>query len=489
MKTFGRRAPVPFHDIPSSPKPLMTRSASSIDSILGDENDALQAKIDQLLLTQPTPKPAQKRARRSDFMDELEQLTSDEEDPLMPDTRSKTVKSVHELVEAGENSRFFDEIEYLVEGLRVGTQRGRQAALEGLLERVFASSGFGSRMRAHGMLGMSIGNCMDLVPGNGRVREGLAVLILYLCHDIRKLDAFISHQDLCTLASHLITKSETLTSRSVGYLKQASTFKELTFTDLDSSTLGLWLLAKLGQPLTRAEREAVTELLQSQLTMEAVRVDIERVDELACVRMRWSLLARDMICPEFSVETCLDDLQAATLLVEGHGQAGTQGLLALKDITRRLVTASGPDTHSHILSTDEHFVPLLGQLLRKCPFEDARFAPVLICLLSTLINLVDRSEGLCEQIRLQDNFVGFLAQAFASVCDEARLHHGLALALLVQDNRSNLSLVQEHVDIRLLLECVQALLAQYQSAGCLTPALDQTLSTLIGRLAPSTFHK
>lgn len=487
IKTFGKR-PVA---LPCAPSPKPISRSSSIDSILADENDALQAKIDQLL-TEPT-QMVKKKAKKSDFMDELDLLTSDEEDPLMPDPASKTVKSVHELVEAGENSRFFDEIEYLVEGLRVGTDRGRQLALDELLEKVFGTAGFGGRMRAHGMLALSITNCQDLIQRNERIREGLAILILYLCHDIRKLDAFISHENLCLLASTLVKNSVGISAVGMKYLKQVMVFKDLDITGLESSSLGLWLLAKLSQSLSqstfKSERESIHLILNKHLSYSDVCLDLTLFDEMQGIRLRWSLLARDLINRDFSLETCLADLQAvsAILLEKAHGRV--QGRLALKDLAQRLVTASGPDDHSHMMATDESFYGLLVTVLRTCPYSEPSFSPILIYLLSTLINLIDRSEVLCEKMRFLDGFITFLSLQFAMVCEAARLHLGLVLALLIQDNRSNQHVVQEHVSASDLLKCVQKLLSQYQSSGCLTPALDSTLSNLIGRLEAITFHK
>lgn len=395
LKTFGKR-PCTVE------KPSIQRS-SSIDMILGDENEKLQAQINQMIQDDMAPKKS-KLAPRSDFMAELDNLSSDEEfDEIAHGIKKpKNVKSVHELVEAGENSRFFDEIEYLVEGLCSGSEESRTLSLEELTQKVFCTPGFGGRMRAHGKLEMTIDRSFGLVH-KSRVRECLALLLINLCHELRKLDAFISVERLVFLSKQLIQENANLSNKNLVYLKQTQVFKDLRFDECPVRVLGLWLLAKVCQSTSQSGTKDEINSLIEQLTDSGIEPSLIEMfstspDELTvfgAIQLRWCLVPLQFAF----MQSLLENASLLGDFLGGIWYGKSQTSLLSLDIARVLVCLTGPDANHAILAKDEKFIKSMTECIKKKTIfpQDDR-VPVAICLVSAMVNLVDRSQELAKSL-------------------------------------------------------------------------------------------
>jgi len=136
-------------------------------SMLAEEDLMAQLALD--MPTQPVPAPNGKRARRGSIPKLLPlQSFHEEEDDI--EGNSQTIRSVHELRQAGANNRFMDEIEDMLD--RIGKPSPKPSSLRrsALLELAskFKDKNFVRQFRANGVeqrLFVHLGQETDLVSG------------------------------------------------------------------------------------------------------------------------------------------------------------------------------------------------------------------------------------------------------------------------------------------------------------------------------------
>lgn len=405
IKTFGGSRPK-ITDSPTTSKPCLHM----------DENVELQAKIDGLLAEDgPSGEPSSKKAKNEAFSD-LEQLEANDEDDIDRDLVTKpTIKSLHELLEAGENSRFLDEIEYLVEGLRTGSVLSRLLCLEELLGKAFGCRKFGPKMRAHGMLTKSIEYLGPLVlEGEPRAGAGVALLIVGLCHDIRHLDAFISHSLLISVAQHLQSgKSESFHFKE--HLAATQIFKEIPVAYHTNEIVSLWLLAKLAQQSSKTTRELVPEELISMIWEMLQRiVEIEDVDEeFSFIQLRWCLLVTGRFHEESLLLNHNKLLKAISWIISVPVNPGVQRNLALLALGKALVEISGPPLNSEILGSDRDFIKALARISEAVINDHKEYQEeFVICLISSLVNVVEGNAELKDDLRFMGDFIQSLSMTY-----------------------------------------------------------------------------
>jgi len=136
-------------------------------SMLAEEDLMAQLALD--MPTQPVPAPNGKRGRRGSIP-KLVPLQSFQEDEEDNEGNSQTIRSVHELRQAGANNRFMDEIEDLLD--RVGKPSPKPSSLRrsALLELAgkFKDKNFVRQFRANGVeqrLFVHLGQETDLITG------------------------------------------------------------------------------------------------------------------------------------------------------------------------------------------------------------------------------------------------------------------------------------------------------------------------------------
>lgn len=156
---------------------------------------------------------------------------------------------MHKLLEAGETSRFFDKINYLVDGLRPGkghssvrSLRIRQESLLELAELVLQEGhGFSSKIRAHGILVKIVEEVEDLWS-DPKVLSCLLALIVQVGQEVRRL------QDLVGL-SHLITIVKEAMQNDTFYYEllwtRVTPFKD-SKQPLRCLHVVIWLISKLA---------------------------------------------------------------------------------------------------------------------------------------------------------------------------------------------------------------------------------------------------
>ncbi len=441
-----RKAPIRTFGSRLSKSNSISSTPPIVASVVFDENEALQARINEVM-SGPIQKNRSKiRARiEDDFMYELDALSSEDEEPINGGIRSKRNKTVHEVMEAGVTSQFFDEVEYLIEGLRVGSDRSREACLVDLVNKVCKHHGFGSKMRAYGMLAKGIDNVHQLIPKNTQVRNGIAFLLAFLCHDVRRMDAFISYDQLFSLIENILNNEET------------PSFEHWSKTVLKvykKETVGLWLAAKMvlsSQAGSKDDQLRVKQLLKKLLPF----VWSYMKDCIEPLELRWCLVLIEMYVSE------MDDQCALILMSIIHRFPNSDGQRALVVLgcAKLLVVLTGPDHMSRLLSQSDTFVSKLINIFKLGQLDD----DTLVCLFSVLINLVDRSEELCDRLRFTDNIVQVLAKSFSTCPLVARNHLGLLLAILSHDNQSNHQIITEYLTIDELSNCVIAFRDSFSS--------------------------
>jgi hypothetical protein len=393
---------------PKQTEPSFSRS-SSFSSVTDDKDLLLQQRIDKAILDdQLESRKLQKLRQRARFDDGLSSGSDPEFDEAgLGLKRAKAGRSLHEIVEAGENNRFFDEIEYLVDGLAVGSAKGRVLCLEELIGKVQRSFEFGSRMRAHGMLTKAIGNLADLTEASGKARCGIAFLLVHLCHDIRQLKVFISARQLIHLAAHMLRSKE-----NFGYpnqLKDTVIFKEFPVERLTEPLIGLWIVAKFFQ--ASAEKDGATlKCIEDEglLNMTVASIDLEQLDEIQFIKVRWITVLLDFLHPP-SLDLFPTLLVWSTAILASQS-GSVQGNLALRAVLKTMLHFDA----NRLVAFDP---PLLesvfafGLTLLKSNHVDDELA---VSSISLMINFVERSEEAREALRcLPGAILPSLAQAFS----------------------------------------------------------------------------
>jgi hypothetical protein len=235
----------------------------------------------------------------------------------------------------------------------------------------------------------------------------MALLLVNLCHELRKLDAFISLKCLVVLSEHLLHDESALSPKNLAFLKQTQVFKELPLESCPVRVLGLWLLAKVcqwtSQASTKEEMANLKDLLSSS-AIERKLIDLisstyQDLDEFSCLQLRWSLVPL-----QFGfAEAMLENATWLVRILRNIDYTGSQMSLLALDLSRVLVCLSGPDYHQTKLSKNLEFVELLSESsLSVIVGLNEDIGPVSICLVSTLVNLVDRSEELCCRLAGSD---------------------------------------------------------------------------------------
>lgn len=467
LKTFGRKLSDPL----TPQRPASISKSSSTDSFLSlDENDKLQVKINQVLQDDHLEEIKRKREiARPDFMDELE--ATGEDDPLIDGPKQKSFKQIHELVQAGQTSQFFDEVEYLVEGLRTGTVKGRLLSLEELVVKIFAEPSFGAKMRAHGMLTRAIEHISGLVEGSKEAREFLALIIIHLCHEIRKLDAFISLEKLCRLAESLLA-GEAISSKVRPFLAQTNIFKAFE-GQIHSDSLGYWLLAKCSQSVrlggSTSELQKVRhKFIEHQFDDLALACldDCSLDSPLGVVNSRWILSILEFIGPVPTVELTWSLCQGLERSL-GSTVHSSQLTLLREELGSWLVRLTGPIQLAEQLAKNPNFI----DSIISCLTNTLDSSP----LISSFINVVHRSEELKDSLRYRDGFLAHLCESFLNRAND---HLGLLLVILMENNPSNKAVIRSTVSLESLRRSISALQGALPTE--ITPDTSELQETLRG---------
>lgn len=444
LKTFGGRG-----DTPAGSPPLASRPAAP--AAFPDRDAELQARINDFMAGEAAPHTAaRKRPPVNKHKQEMEDegIFSSSDDDSTPARRP--VRSIHELVEAGEHSRLLDEVEYLVEGLREGSDRSRLLCLDDLLAKVSEPEGgaLGRRMRAHGLLARAADALVGLAARHPRAAAGVCCLLMVLCQDTRRLDAFVSAAHQLAVAG-LLLQHPAEAYAYAAHVRARGPFKD-TLRAADTLTnrpAGLWLLAKLvqGAPGPAAARE-LAALCAAAGADAAAAAALDALlaaglhSPFECLQARWALLVLalfpDRLAPPHG-RPLIAAAQGALAL------GGEQGPLALLALSQALVRLSGPDADAAALAADASFTAGLLAALRAVLPDEARAPEPAVCLLSTLINLADRSEALRESLRFQGDFLDACARHYAGAgVPEVKQYLGLLLGLVSLDNVSNQRIVR-----------------------------------------------
>lgn len=389
--TFGGRKANATQSKPSEPS--FSRS-SSFSSVTDDKDLLLQQRIDKAILEdQLESRKLQRLRHRARFDDGLSSGSDPEFDAEgLGLKRAKAGRSLHEIVEAGENNRFFDEIEYLVDGLAIGSAKGRTLCLEELIGKVQRSVEFGSRMRAHGMLTKAIGNLVDLTETSGKARCGIAFLLVHLCHDIRQLKVFISPKQLIQLAAKMLKSRDQF--QYPAQLKDTTIFKDFPVDRLTEPLIGLWVVAKFFQASAEADQPTVKFIEdEGLLDLTLASIDLDQVDEIQFIKIRWATVLLDFMQP-LSIDLFPSLLNWATSILAV--QAGSiQGNLALLSVLKTLLLFDA----SRLVASDPQILESVfafGLTLLKSNHVDGEIA---VTVVSLMINFVERSEEAREALR------------------------------------------------------------------------------------------
>jgi len=148
-------------------------------SMLAEEDLMAQLALD--MPTQPVPAPNGKRARRGSIP-KLAPLQSFLEEENDDEGNSQTIRSVHELRQAGANNRFMDEIEDLLDRIGQPSPKPSSSRRSALLElsSKFKDKNFVRQFRANGVeqrLFVHLGQETDLITGFIMISILMALLI------------------------------------------------------------------------------------------------------------------------------------------------------------------------------------------------------------------------------------------------------------------------------------------------------------------------
>lgn len=208
--------------------------------------------------------------------DDSESVLDTAFDPASASDR-RHVRSVHELLEAGVNSRFLDEIEYLVDGLApvhrlaLGTRTRYLGQIVALV--VSMGPAYASRMRAHGFITRIVDSLEGVILQEMGILLNVVLLLICVANDVSKMDVFLSPKAAVEISHRLLQHADTCVEHA--HFKELPAFKN--YPQLCYGSLALWLLTKLVVgALTMAGRErcALVELCRGHDVTALIRAHV-----------------------------------------------------------------------------------------------------------------------------------------------------------------------------------------------------------------------
>ena len=351
-------------------------------TITSDPDSALQQKINDLLFSKKGEK-------------DKENFQPDEEfDSAYHDT-SVNAKKVHDLVQVGETRRFIDEIEYLLDGLRVTGPRSLEivrASLEEVTLKCFDSAGvvnvaFGMKLKAHGALGI-IFECLNCYQ-DPVILDNLILLICGLLNDVRRLDFFFKPELAIKLARHCLLNDRELISFTIfDKLKCTQVLLKDGRRDWNQKDMflhvGIWLLYKWTFSSVTSKDNAFFHLLLTEIDLLKKSVQIVKRNDFIGEKSAGFLDCLLNNRKSSIVNLLEDDLIQILQFIVG-GTEVSPSLICMK----LAVSITGSSIGKDLSSSSEIFFATVKDLLKIIGPSCTQIG---ILSISCLINLIDRCD-------------------------------------------------------------------------------------------------
>lgn len=358
----------------------------------------------------------------------------------------------------GETRRFIDEIDYLLDGLRITGPKSLptiRASLEEIIEKCFDSLSakfsvnvaFGMKLKSHGALG-TIFECLDECD-DPVVLDNLVLLIGGLLYDVRRLDFFLKPESSIKLARHCLERTAAAVSDSlIDKLKCTQVFKEVNTADWTEKEIfmhvAIWLLYKWTFSSVTSKEAVFFSLLlkETELLKQIIAVingaSKDKISEQAAGLL--DALLNNRKCSSL-VEVLKDEL------------IGLLGKLSKKSSSlvhmKLVVSLTGSPLGPSLQDQQDFFFEIVKNLIKIGVGSD-NGEEVKILSLSSLINLIDRCDDfILDEFRykiVEDgvSLLECLSKEYSNPKSDASMQKSLLallLGFLCRQNRTNLQVM------------------------------------------------
>lgn len=443
IKTFGR--------VNKPNNSLDAALEKHCETVTVDKDLALQQKIDEIILDEHLrERKRQKESKVSKFDEGLSSGSDPEFDVQgLGLRRVRAGRSLHEIMEAGQNNRFFDEVEYLVEGISSGRPKSRLACMDELVEKILGAPEFGRRMRAHGMLGRAFEGLLELLNVGGqdvqeKARSGIVFLLLCICHDTNKLEAYIPLGNLVQVATVMLKECKPFTYGHL--LHKLPDFKAQTIPSslvIKESVFGLWVLERiLGSAKGLSFEPETIELALGFISTCPLSCQLEHM------AVGWALVVTSGTLPD---ERVVEEAFSLISRIIPHSAADNWTNELILSAMKLVLF---PFSHVSPVSFYPKYFSLIGRFLPETNIEMAMLS------LACLTNILETSEMARESIRFdQSKVFDLLLNSFSlsSLDDRLKQQISLVLGILSRTNPTNKQLILKQISLPALKACLSSI--------------------------------